>query len=333
MKRTFTANIDGQVFHIDEDAYRLLQEYLDQLRLVFGSEEGPEIVADIETRIREHFSERIAGGCEVIVLADVNKVISTIGRPEELNGAGGDKGEDSAGAALPPPAPVAEPQRPARKKLFRSMQNKLLGGVFGGIALYLGWNANIMRLLFALLACFTYVWPCILLYLFAWMIIPPATTVADRLKSEGLPVNPQTLGQNMAAQPAANDNEPGFWTTLFGFVIKVLMSLVGLVAVICAIASLVGFAAVATGLIAFLCVDSVGILDAFGFPLHPFAGLAVAAALVWLAFALVISMALCWVSSTVVFRTKSAGRGGAITIAVLSLVLLCAGVILSIAAF
>lgn len=99
MKRTFTANIDGQVFHIDEDAYRLLQEYLDQLRLVFGSEEGPEIVADIETRIREHFSERIAGGCEVIVLADVNKVISTIGRPEELNGAGGDKGEDSAGAA------------------------------------------------------------------------------------------------------------------------------------------------------------------------------------------------------------------------------------------
>lgn len=53
MKRTFTANIDGQVFHIDEDAYRLLQEYLDQLRLVFGSEEGPEIVADIETRIRE----------------------------------------------------------------------------------------------------------------------------------------------------------------------------------------------------------------------------------------------------------------------------------------
>ena len=47
----------------------------------------------------------------------------------------------------------------------------------------------------------------------------------------------------------------------------------------------------------------------------------------WLAFALVISMALCWVSSTVVFRTKSAGRGGAITIAVLSLVLLCAGVI------
>ena len=158
MKLTFTAKIDLQVFHIDEDAYRLLQEYLDQLRLVFGSEEGPEIVADIETRIREHFSERIAGGCEVIVLADVNKVLSTIGRPEELNGAGGDKGEDSAGAALPPPAPVAEPQRPARKKLFRSMQNKLLGGVFGGIALYLGWNANIMRLLFAGLACVTYVW-------------------------------------------------------------------------------------------------------------------------------------------------------------------------------
>ena len=40
MKRTFPANIDGQIFYIDEDAFELLRNYLDQLRAVFRGSEG-----------------------------------------------------------------------------------------------------------------------------------------------------------------------------------------------------------------------------------------------------------------------------------------------------
>ena len=54
--------VDGQIFYIDEDAYLMLQDYLLQLKATFRGPEGEEIVADIESRIREHFDERIAAG-------------------------------------------------------------------------------------------------------------------------------------------------------------------------------------------------------------------------------------------------------------------------------
>ena len=54
MKKTLTVNLGGTVFHIDEDAYRLLDNYLCNLKLHFRKQEGAEeIVDDIENRISE----------------------------------------------------------------------------------------------------------------------------------------------------------------------------------------------------------------------------------------------------------------------------------------
>lgn len=75
MKKTFPVNINGKIFYIDEDAYRLLLDYLSQLRATFTGDEGAEIVNDIEQRISEHFDERISLGANVIVIDDVNNVI------------------------------------------------------------------------------------------------------------------------------------------------------------------------------------------------------------------------------------------------------------------
>ena len=66
MKRTYPANIDGQIFYIDEDAFDLLKNYLEQLHLIFRGNEGQEIVGDIESRIRELFNERIDRGASVM---------------------------------------------------------------------------------------------------------------------------------------------------------------------------------------------------------------------------------------------------------------------------
>ena len=166
MKRTYPANINGQIFYIDEDAYLMLQDYLLQLKATFRGPEGEEIVADIESRIREHFDERIEAGSSVIVLGDVTGVIETMGRPEQIS-------EDSGVSAQPAQAagtaedelaedsekPFVSFNIPGRKRLYRNMKNKVFGGVFGGLATYLGWNANIMRLLYAALTCLTYFWP------------------------------------------------------------------------------------------------------------------------------------------------------------------------------
>ena len=40
MKKTFNINLGGIVFHIDEDAYELLDQYLSNLRIHFSKEEG-----------------------------------------------------------------------------------------------------------------------------------------------------------------------------------------------------------------------------------------------------------------------------------------------------
>ena len=85
MKKTFTINISGTVFHIEEDAYDVLQKYLVKLKNHFGNEEeGKEILADIEARIAEIFIEKASDDKKVITLNWVEHVIETMGTPEDF---------------------------------------------------------------------------------------------------------------------------------------------------------------------------------------------------------------------------------------------------------
>ena len=53
----------------DEDAYILLDNYLNNLRYHFRKDEGAEeIVRDIESRIAELFDEALRGGLQVITI-------------------------------------------------------------------------------------------------------------------------------------------------------------------------------------------------------------------------------------------------------------------------
>ena len=85
MKKTLTVNLGGTVFHIDEDAYRLLDNYLSNLKIHFRKEAGAdEIIDDIERRISELFTEKLAAGSQVITIAYVEEVIARMGKPEEV---------------------------------------------------------------------------------------------------------------------------------------------------------------------------------------------------------------------------------------------------------
>ena len=46
MKKTLTVNLGGTVFHIDDDAYRLLDNYLMNLKQHFGKDEGADEIVD-----------------------------------------------------------------------------------------------------------------------------------------------------------------------------------------------------------------------------------------------------------------------------------------------
>ena len=54
----------------------------------------------------------------------------------------------------------------------RSADNRMLGGVCGGIGGYLGVNPTLIRIILVVVTIFTYILPMILLYVVLWALLP-----------------------------------------------------------------------------------------------------------------------------------------------------------------
>lgn len=333
MNKTFPTNINGRVYYIDEDAYTLLKDYLHQLHITFGGEEGLEIVGDIEARIAELFDERIAAGAAVITIADVNRVIERMGRPEELN-----EGYESGSAESPvqEEKPFVSINLPVRKRLFRNMQNKVFGGVISGLGTYLGWDITIIRVAVVLLALFTYFWPLCVIYLVAWMIIPPARTSKQILEMYGEPVNVETVGQTVLQQSADLDSRASELKKAnkrdgFGTFVRVcancLMGFIGALALLCGIALGVGMIAILAAMVVTIFSPGLPGIDAIPGP-SPYLAL-------WLAFSvlgflIIPCIALTWVAACSIFNAPSAGGKAITSLVVTAVIFLIVSIVLGV---
>ena len=56
--------------------------------------------------------------------------------------------------------------------LVRSPQNRLLGGVCGGIAQWLGWDATAVRILYVVVSVVSAAFPGVIVYLALWLLMP-----------------------------------------------------------------------------------------------------------------------------------------------------------------
>ncbi|WP_308762647.1 PspC domain-containing protein [uncultured Bacteroides sp.] len=190
MKKTLTVNLGGTVYHIDEDAYILLDNYLNNLRYHFRKEEGAdEIVRDMEARIAELFDEALRGGLQVITIKEVEEVIARMGKPEELN-----DGEEENASASGEKAYGTESTGTSRR-LFRNPDDRVLGGVVSGLAAYFGWDVTWTRIVFILAGFLIH--GLILAYLLAWIIIPQARTATEKLQMRGEPINVENIGRTV----------------------------------------------------------------------------------------------------------------------------------------
>ncbi|EJX09757.1 phage shock protein C, PspC [gut metagenome] len=200
MKKTLTVNLGGTVFNIDEDAYRLLDNYLCNLKLHFKKLEGAdEIVDDIERRISELFAEKLTDGLQVITIADVEEVIARMGKPEEMEEDGMEnEASYSAKENAAPHVEASENQehRKIPRRFYRNPDDKMLGGVAGGIAAYFGWDVTVVRLTFIiLLLCGAqFMLP---VYLICWIVVPEAKTAAERLSMRGEEVTVENIGKTV----------------------------------------------------------------------------------------------------------------------------------------
>ncbi|WP_268223813.1 PspC domain-containing protein [Sinomicrobium oceani] len=190
MNKTTNINLGGLFFHIDEDAYIKLRNYLEAIKRSFTSSEGSdEIIADIEARIAELFSEKIKNERQVIGVSEVDEVITIMGQPEDyLVDDEIFEDEPKRKSSSSSSSQASSTQRKAGKKLFRDPDDKYIGGVSSGLGHYLGVDALWIRLLWVFLVV-AGVGSGILIYILLWILVPEATTTSQKLAMKGEPVN------------------------------------------------------------------------------------------------------------------------------------------------
>ncbi|MDD4190448.1 MAG: PspC domain-containing protein, partial [Mangrovibacterium sp.] len=176
MKKTFTINISGSVFHIEEDAYEKLRDYLQMLTGHFGTDaDGREILQDIEARIAELFTKKMeAEGKDVILEEWVEEVMARMGKPEDFI--------EEEEEAAPDTAPVAEAK--VKRRMYRDPDHRVLGGVCSGMGAYFNIDPVVLRIVFFILFWVS-AGIALLVYLMLWIAVPKAKTTAERLEMRG----------------------------------------------------------------------------------------------------------------------------------------------------
>jgi len=173
MKKIININFHSRVIPIEETAYDILRKYVESLKTHFAGEEGgDEIVNDIENRFAELFSDRLKKGATCITDADVEEIINSMGRPEDFDQ---DEGSQSTGPRQSATA-AEEAETEGPRRLYRSENDKMLGGVCGGLAAYLKVDSSLVRIVYSLIILGSFGFA-MLLYFILWAALPPKSTV------------------------------------------------------------------------------------------------------------------------------------------------------------
>jgi len=175
------------------------------------------------------------------------------------------------------------------KKMFRDPERKVLGGVAGGVASFLGLDIVVVRVLFVLLTIFGGVG--LIVYIVLWIALPEARSLTDRMQMQGEPVTLSNIESNIKKNLNVDANKEESTATkillfpfrLIGMILsalaKVIVPLVEAFRVIIGIIitflglSLVFFALVSGGVLLGLLSagpDGVGRLSEISFPVEIF---------------------------------------------------------------
>jgi len=187
MKKTVSVNIKGINFLIEEDAYELLQDYLERLTQTLKNVEGSkEIVEDVELRIAELCSSKLNDSKTVIEFSDIETIIATLGNPEDYVE---EDDEDSSRATN------ESDRKSNEKRLFRDTDNATIAGVCMGIANFFNIDVVIVRAIFVVIFLFAgFGLP---LYIILWIIVPKAQSTIDRLRMKGRPITVESVREEV----------------------------------------------------------------------------------------------------------------------------------------
>ena len=236
MKKNISINICGTIYAIDEDAYQLLENYLQSMKNYFRNEEGgDEIVDDIEHRVAELLWEYKEQGMTAVNIETIKEIINKVGNPADID----DSAHTDANNAFTSETNTNEGKENffssfgdessvfgkikkniSTRRFYRNADNKMLGGICSGLADYFGvGEVNIWRLAVLVLSFvgwgfnmsffhhfflfdlinFTFNFLIPLTYFVIWIVVPEAKTAEDRLRMQGMDVNPDNIREQVVS--------------------------------------------------------------------------------------------------------------------------------------
>lgn len=251
MKKNISINLFGTLYNIDEDAYNLMESYLQSMKRYFSRQEGGEEVADdIEHRVAELLWQRREAGMTAINIETVKEIIDTIGNAEQI---ASDSGEEQGTTAEGQDATFKESFSQFTKEaerftrdtydrgrnhvnthhFYRRADDKILGGVCSGAAAYFNSGDSLVWRLSAVLGTLLLSWIGIglfipIVYIVLWLLAPVAVTPEDRLRMQGKEITPENLAQQVkeeSQRPIVVQNNDG----CAGGCLKVLLVFIGMI--------------------------------------------------------------------------------------------------------
>lgn len=189
MEKNILIQIGGNSFQISENAYKLLEKYLNDIKYQFKNlDEQNEIISDIEYRIAEIFSLELKNHSKIAITEhEVEKVVKLLGDPNVISGSDEMPEKNQSNRDRENDFENNENEK-HYKKLYRYPNDKIIGGICSGLSMYLGiYDPIWMRLLFILLF-FLSGGMTLIAYLIGLIIIPEAKNSNDfrKLKGESL---------------------------------------------------------------------------------------------------------------------------------------------------
>lgn len=185
MKKTLNVTIGECCFIIDEDACEILDNYLERFKASLdNTQANNQVMDELETRIADQLKQKL-GGREVVNVTMVQEVIWQLGYPQCYKAPADE--EDSAAEHKRKDSCEEKPVR----KLFRDTDDKKIAGVCAGLALFLGVDVVVIRILFliALIMGSAGLW----IYIVIWIAAPEAKTAAEKCEMRGIPATAENI--------------------------------------------------------------------------------------------------------------------------------------------
>jgi len=177
MKKVIDISLGGSSFSMEEDAYYMLRDYLDRFEKTMSDrKEAEEVMEDVELRVAEIFQKELKYPGQAVNVSLVKVVINHLGELEK----------DSVDNNY---SEQTEPK--AAKRLYLDQDDKKLGGVCSGLAIYLGIDATVVRIIFLIL--FFGYGTGLIAYIIFWIVTPKALTIPQKLEMRGIPVTAENI--------------------------------------------------------------------------------------------------------------------------------------------